>query len=134
MSTAVLSFRIAGLDRIATELEQRFARTEENKAALMDRYGMWMMETTSELSPYDTGFMSSHVTYTPLDKGWHDFEVGWYDKDFRMAGLEFYPVYQEFGTIHHPAQPSLGPAWRALSPHLKEDAAAMLRRSMGDPL
>lgn len=132
--SATITFSAPGVQKVADQLAQRFARTEQDKAALMDRYGMWLMELTSELSPFDTGFMSSHVTYTPLDTGWYDFEVGWYDKDFRMAGHVFYPVYQEFGTMFHPAQPSLGPAWRALSPHLERDAATTILHSMTDPL
>ncbi len=125
-----VAYRVEGLEKVAAELERRFELTRTEKAALMDRYGMWMMETAAELSPFDTGFMASHVTYVPLQKGWFDFEVGWYRKDFDLAGHPPYYFFQEFGTIHHAAQPSLGPAWRELSPHLQRDAAALIRRTM----
>lgn len=129
-----LSLRMADIQKINQDLSRRLERTQANKAALMDRYGIWFMELTSELSPYRTGFMSRHVVYKPLKKGWHDFEVGWYNKDFVQAGKEPYYIYQEFGTLYNNPQPSLGPAFRALSPRLKQDAKSMLSRSMGDNL
>lgn len=123
-----------GIEEILAGLDRRFARVEERKAALMDQYGIWLMELAAQLSPFDTGFMASHVIYTPLSKGWHDFEVGWYRKDFDLAGHPPYYFWQEFGTEMMAAAPSLEPAWRELSPWLEKDAAAMLLQAMTDPL
>lgn len=38
------------------------------------------------------------------------YEVGWHEEDFIERGYNFYPIFQEFGTSHHPAQPCLFPA------------------------
>lgn len=131
MSTA-LSFQVTGVNEAMAEVGRRHQRWGEDVRSLFDQYGIRTMELTSELSPYDTGFMSSKATYTPLDPGDAvGFTVGWHEEDFRAAGLEFYPVFQEFGTIFHPAQPSLGPAGRQLLPELRRDAAATLRQTFG---
>lgn len=79
---------------------------------------------TSMLAPVDKGFMSEHVAvhFTPSGLG---FEVGWDAADFFEAGLDFYPYFQEFGTMLHPAQPSLGPAWDEVRPEYEANVSRL---------
>lgn len=138
---ATLSLEVTGIDQICRELSRRLDLFRVNGTAEMDQSGIGMMEQVSELSPYDTGFMSSHVTYTPLSgagsqgygpfagAGTIGFTVGWHADEFHAAGHPFYPVLQELGTIHHAAQPSLGPVGRQALPELEKDMGTVMLRS-----
>lgn len=119
------------LARSLAALSRRLDRTLEAKSALMEQHGIALAEQVSELAPFDTGFMSEHVTFSPLKQGPYDFEVGWYQEDFDRAGHPPYYVYQELGTVMQEAQPSLGPASRALESDLQRDVTQMLKREMG---
>lgn len=117
--------------RAVAEVGRRARTFEEDARDLMDQYGIWTMEMTSELSPWDTGFMSSRVTYTPEGNEGLAWTVGWHRKDFDAAELPFYPPYLEFGTVFSPAQPSLGPAGREMFPLLQQDAVALSHKHFG---
>jgi hypothetical protein len=137
-----LTFSLNDPGQLRRLLEERVSRFKADSDATMRLSGQAMMEQVSELSPFDTGFMSANVTYTPLaddrtrgngfvmgETPELGFTVGWHAEDFAAKGLPFYPVYQEFGTIHHAAQPSLGPVGRQSLPLLKRDIEAVYKRS-----
>lgn len=124
-----LSIEISGLDQAIQELRRREAAFNDAAPATMDLHGMGMMEQTAELSPFDTGFMASHVQYTPADDQLA-FTVGWHRADFDAEGFAPYYFYQEFGTDQHRAQPSLGPTAHQSLPALEKDIARTLRRTM----
>lgn len=126
----MITFTVRAPERFGRVVNARVSEFEGAATALFDQYGVWTMELASDLSPYDTGFMSSNVTYTPIEPGEH-WTVGWHRRDFDAAELPFYPPYQEFGTIFHPAQPSLGPAGREMFPLLGQDMGQMMRDYMG---
>lgn len=128
--SATLSFQVIGVDLVMAEVDRRYQGADEKLRELFEKYGIWTRDLTAELSPYDTGFMSSRVRYTPLGYGkLIGFTAGWHEEDFRAVGLFFYPVVQEFGSIFQDAQPSLGPAGRELFPELRRDAADTMRQT-----
>jgi HK97 gp10 family phage protein len=127
-----LGFR--NLDAIVANFYKADAVAQEEFRNLAARYADEVAQLASFYSPYDTGFMSEHVhvRFTPSGLG---FEVGWEAADFFEAGLAFYPFFQEFGTYKMQAQPSLGPAYREITPDyeraVSEAATAALARAMG---
>lgn len=84
---------------------------------------------TRRYAPKLTHFMEEHVRVfmSPSGLVW---EVGWDATDFVEAGFAFYPWYQEFGTRHMDAQPSLGPASAELFPIYRENIATLIRASI----
>lgn len=88
-----------------------------------------MRELTHQLCPKDTWFMAEHirVEHTP---DYRAFEVYWDPEDFEAEGLEFYPPFVEFGTSKQRAQPSLGPAYDALSPHYSADISRNIKKAL----
>lgn len=123
---ATIRFRTPNVHPILRTLERKRATLESELRVLFEQHGLAMEEQASELSPFDTGFMSSHVTYTPLSE-MIGFTVGWHETDFAAAGLDPYYIYQEFGTIHTPAQPTLGPVGRQGLPALERDVRRLLK-------
>lgn len=126
-----VTFQMQGIDKIAAEVTRRFARLEAEAAHTMEGHGMGMMEQTAELSPFDTGFMASHVQYTPAPD-LLSFTVGWHRADFDAAGFEPYYFYQEFGTQRSRAQPSLGPVAHQGLPALEREVRKTMRRTMSE--
>lgn len=126
-----VAFRAEGLSKISSELQRRFDRLHSESGASMEAHGLGMMEQAAELSPFDTGFMSSHVEYTP-ESDLLAFTVGWHESDFEAAGFEPYYFYQEFGTKRMNAQPSLGPTAHQGLPDLEQDLRETMRRTMSE--
>lgn len=91
------------------------AEARDQVRALVARQGESLRSLTAQLAPVDTGYMRDHVRarFTAAGLG---FEVGWDASDFLGTGRAFYPFFQEYGTRYMAAQPSLGPAWRAVEP------------------
>lgn len=125
-----LSVDTRSIARAMAEVRRRQASLAREAPELMDSAGIALMEQVSELSPFDTGFMSSHVTYTPLN-GRTAFTVGWHEEEFTAAGHYPYYLVQEFGSVQQPdPQPSLGPVARQALPDLKKDLESLMRREM----
>lgn len=126
-----VTFAPVGLEKIGAEMERRFARLQSEAPETMEGHGLGMMEQTAELSPFDTGFMASHVIYTPEPDRLR-FTVGWHRSDFEAEGFEFYPYFQEFGTSRMRAQPSLTPVAHQGLPDLEQDMRGTIRRTMAE--
>lgn len=122
-----VTFDVTGVQELLREVGRRIDALEAEAADVMDANGMGMMETAAELSPFDTGFMSSHVTYTPAPDRL-SFTVGWHRADFDAEGFAPYYFFQEFGTEMHAAQPSLTPTAHQMLPDVPPDLAAAMRR------
>jgi HK97 gp10 family phage protein len=83
-----------------------------------------------DLCPRDTGFMAEHMRETISDSGF-GYEVGFREEDFAAAGLEFYPIFTEWGTSRMAAQPCIFPAAATERPRFKRALAEALRPSRG---
>ena len=81
------------------------------------------------LCPVDTGFMQENLTleFLPSELG---YELGWRENDFISMGLPFYPIYQEFGTVKMPAQPSLFPARDTVRPEFERKLRQNIRTAI----
>lgn len=108
--------------------------TEEILATTIDfgRQGVALIEL---LAPFDTGFMSQHAEYQLSPNG-YAVQIGYFADTFleQLAswGLRprFYPPYQEYGTVHHGAQPSVGPAFEELAPQYLAAIKEIIQRSV----
>ena len=126
---------VRGRVEIYNELSQKNVRFQRRMRAIVKNYGESTRGLVMFFSPVDTTFMQQHV------KTWYSedklvFEVGWDVMDFVSAGKPFYPFFQEFGTVNHPAQPSLRPAFADQSPLFSADvrrAAEDEWRRLGSP-
>jgi len=131
----VISFQIEGVDRIVRELRARDAALQAGGRRLISEYGAFTHDLTHQLSPYDAlelfddFHMRENIRIETSDDGL-SFEVGWREEDFAAEGFAPYYLFQEFGTLHMAAQPSLGPAWNDLEPHFEQDASDLLRNTV----
>lgn len=94
----------------------------------VQKFGEDVRQLTYQLAPKDTWFMANHVEdrYSPAGTV---VTVGWWAEDFVSQGLNFYPPFVEYGTTSSPAQPSLGPAYEALSPFFTRDIAREMKNA-----
>lgn len=83
-----------------------------------------------DLCPRDTGFMAAHMRAEPTPSGF-GYEVGFREQDFAHAGLDFYPVFTEFGTTKMAAQPCIFPARDAEYPHFRRALKEALKPTRG---
>lgn len=116
---------------IAANFYAADARAQRAVRKTVRTYGVKESERVRELCPVDTGFMRSQLRLEFSEQGLA-YELGWREEDFANAGLVFYPVFQEFGTVNMPAQPSLFPARDEIRPQfrdaLRRDLSAAIRR------
>jgi HK97 gp10 family phage protein len=109
-----------------------FAADAEAQRAIrvtVDKYGHETHDLAVALCPFDTGFMQEHLHLRFTENG-VGYEVGWEEQDFTDAGLPFYPVYQEFGTVKMAAQPSLFPANAYVRPRFTRALKANVRAAV----
>lgn len=117
---------VRGTAQIENELAAKHKGFIRKLQKIVKNYGEATRELTAFLSPYRTGYMSSKVrTFYRSDR--LVFETGWSADDFLGKGFQFYPFYQEFGTVNHAAQPSLTPAFREMAPLFQRDIAMASR-------
>jgi HK97 gp10 family phage protein len=118
---------LAGL---AARFHAADARITKEVQAAAKTWGEYCKQLTKEFCPVDTEWMRDHVRTEYLNNGL-TFETGWSYDDFVGHGNSaFYPYYQEFGTVNHAAQPSLGPASEIVMPLYRADVSAALRRAV----
>lgn len=120
----ILQFEVTGGDDLVLAFEDAADEFGDRAAHLFERYGKDLRDLTRQLTPKDTGFMANAVKYEKFGIG---FEVGWFWPDFAAAGHAPYYWWVEFGKRDAPAQPSLGPAWAELQPHLLSDLNNLFR-------
>jgi HK97 gp10 family phage protein len=77
----------------------------------------------------DTHFMQEHCEAWISNEGL-TFETGWRESDFDAAGLPFYPIFQEFGTIHMAANPALSTAYAEEKPHFQAEVSRLVREAI----
>lgn len=81
-----------------------------------------------ELCPKDTGRMARSLTTEFSPEGFV-FTLFYDEEQFPDT---YYPPYVEFGTRFSPAQPSLGPAFETMAPHIADDVLAAIRAAMDE--
>lgn len=120
---------VRNLDALVANFYKADAQAQIEFRAAVQEAGHETRDLTEFLAPKDTWFMSEHVHvhFTPSGLG---FDVGWNASDFIEADLAFYPVFQEFGTKHMAAQPSLGPAYEQMRPNFEKNIAQSCSRAL----
>jgi HK97 gp10 family phage protein len=88
--------------------------------------GARIQERTKATVRVDTHFMQEHVEVFIPPEGL-TVEVGWREADFTAAGLPFYPIFQEFGTVKMSANPALYNAYVEEKPHLQAEVSRLVR-------
>lgn len=91
-------------------------------------YGEKIYQRTYDLAPKKTYFMVDHLHLDFTQDGFN-FTVGWRASDFEAEGFDFYPLFQELGTITAAAQPSLGPASRMYTAHFRKAVATAMKKA-----
>jgi len=129
----MFGFDLEGIDGLKDELDRRLRTVEERARKLVADYGQHLHDLTFQLSPYDAlelyddFHMREHIDVQTYEEGSvFGFETGWRAEEFRAEGFAPYYLFQEFGTVLMPAQPSLTPAWADLRPSFLSDAADLL--------
>ena len=108
-----------------------YARNERLQADMRDavqRFGADWHQLAFELAPKDTQFMADHLR-EDYSEGGLRFTGGYHEEDFTSRGFFPYYLVQELGSINQPAQPHVGPAYRALLPHFQEDVRNIIRQA-----
>lgn len=126
-----LSLELFGAGEIAAAVAENREEMVKASRLLVADYGAYMHDLTFQLSPYDalelndTFHMRENIRIETDDDGL-GVDVGWRHEDFTNEGFAPYYLFQEFGTLYMPAQPSLGPAASELEPLFYGDAADIL--------
>lgn len=120
---------VRNLQGLATVFHRADGEIEEGARALVEETAKDTRDLAYLIAPKRTHFLADHIKYWLTQSGL-GFEVGWDATDFAEAGLDFYPVYVEFGTRFMEAQPSVGPAWDHNSPIFREKLATMMRQAI----
>lgn len=123
-----LDLRVRDIRGIVANLHSRNERVQVDVRDAVQRFGVDVRELAKELAPVDTGFMREQIRDEYSPEGLV-VQVGYREEDFTSRGLPFYAPYQEYGTVYMPAQPHIGPAYRAMLPHFREDLSVILRRA-----
>lgn len=114
---------------VVANLFARDAQARKDLRRITTESGFRTFAVAAALCPFDTGFMQEHLRLR-YSEGGFAFEVGWDEADFLAAGLPFYPIYQEFGTVKMAAQPSLFPAWQRERPRYERNIQRAVQRAM----
>lgn len=86
-------------------------------------------DRTKDTVRVDTHFMQEHTEAFISAEGL-TFEVGWREAEFDAAGLPFYPIYQEFGTVHMSANPALSNAYAEEKPRFQAEVSRLAREAI----
>ena len=123
-----LDVRVNDVTGLVANLYARDERVQVDVRDAVQRFGVDVRVLARDLAPVDTGFMREQIRDEYSPEGL-TVQVGYREEDFTAKGLPFYAPYQEYGTVYMAAQPHIGPAYRAMLPHFKEDVSAILRRA-----
>ena len=122
-----LSASVSNRSALVANLYARNERLQVDMRDAVQRFGMDVQQLAKELAPKDTGFMASRIR-EDYSEGGLRVTVGYHEEDFTGRGLFPYFWVQEFGGALQPAQPHVGPAYRAVLPHFEEDVRQIIRQ------
>lgn len=109
------------------------ARIRSGIKRVIKKGGELELQVARALAPVDEfgphpGYMRDHIRLT-FSRAGFSYTLGWHESDFTRIGEPFYPLYQEFGTTRHPAQPSLFPARQYTRPIIERELRDAIREA-----
>jgi HK97 gp10 family phage protein len=126
MAREAFELGVRNLDALVANIHRYDQVVQQEARQLVTETADDIRDLTYLLAPKDTYYMADHVRIwiSPSGLG---FEVGWSADDFYGIGVEFYPWFQEYGTLRMQAQPSLTPAYAHHMPEFKTRLGDILR-------
>lgn len=124
-----LELGVRGVSGAARNLHTYDRQCVANIRRAVRRHGERLKNRTKELTPVDTGHMRDSVqtVYTP-DRLM--FDTGWDATDFYGRGLEFYPFFVEYGTVHMAGRFPLTRASREVMPEFRADVREAVQQAI----
>lgn len=95
---------------------------------VVKKYGRMQHDETYRRTPKRTHFMANNI-HLHFSDNYTVYEVGWRERDFLMAGKNFYPLFVEFGTRFMAAQSPLFRSKEVVHPQFVEEMSRVLSRA-----
>lgn len=118
---------IRGISGCATRLAAFGREARQEAVSITLRNSLNALDYSRQIVPKDTRRMMRSLTINMSESGLTF--ILFYDPDtFDADGQPYYPLYVEYGTRLHPAQPTLEPTLDEIGPQYTKDMERALRR------